>query len=620
MARNFGGLWLLLALILVGAQVHQAQGIWADLKAASASLTDHFLGYGKEEMHTSTSGDYEPPAAKKDFWANSEGITIETQKDLERVLNKAKENDLIVLEAYANWCGACKSYKKKFEKIANYFNTAYELDGDKRDPTLPRVWILRADCGGGSDALKKMCGKFSNVLGHFPALAYGEPARWRKQLAVPTGEELEKLVEDEHEKETLLLGPMDMKIQDNVPNAVKFIEQMAFELNEIDLEDLDEPLYLGYFTVSAEDKQEEMKAYKKSDGLKQTSKNTMNDIEISTGLSLKYLNTALNIRKEGAREAFVLWQNWIAHHHPSGHCMKGAHDILAAMDTLWPIGESSDKIEDNLMSVYQCGEDVLLEEGAFRHCTEYTCGLWMAFHAMSVSENGYESSQGIDPMSGADMMQALKGFIDKFFMCDVCRTHFLQVLANPEVGISKQKTFEIKTQEDFALWLWEAHNVVNVRLAKEEEESGEGDPSRVKHVYPNGKECDMCYKSGERWTEENYDHQHILQYLNITYTNPRRFVPDRAGHTKATLAADLEREAEKVEQAKQEEERRRLRTQQKEREEAYRKHEESSKWSSILKMLLACLAIIVGCVGLLVYYSKELMQQKQYKQFSGHYA
>ena len=114
MARNFGGLWLLLALILVGAQVHQAQGIWADLKAASASLTDHFLVYGKEEMHTSTSGDYEPPAAKKDFWANSEGITIETQKDLERVLNKAKENDLIVLEAYANWCGACKSYKKKF--------------------------------------------------------------------------------------------------------------------------------------------------------------------------------------------------------------------------------------------------------------------------------------------------------------------------------------------------------------------------------------------------------------------------------------------------------------------------------------------------------------------------
>ena len=105
------------------------------------------------------------------------------------------------------------------------------------------------------------------------------------------------------------------------------------------------------------------------------------------------------------------------------------------------------------------------------HCKGYTCGLWETFHAMSVRTT--------KEMTGEHMMAAMRGFVDKFFSCQVCRLHFLEVLA-------EDAALEVRTQQEFALWLWQAHNIVNMRLGEEESEASGGGVASLLEVAPPG--------------------------------------------------------------------------------------------------------------------------------------
>lgn len=218
---------------------------------------------------------------------------------------------------------------------------------------------------------------------------------------------------------------------------------------------------------------------------------SLSDVEIATALSFKHLvsPSTFEAGKE-ARDALMRWQAWIAKSHPSSRCREGAWGVLSFVDEVWPEAlEDSDlkpsfylKLAKNLTKLKQCGDEVKVKKGSFsfEFCKEYTCGLWETFHAMSVSASA--------DMPGSSMMAALRGFIDKFFSCSVCRSHFLEVLAD-------ERTRAVRSTKDFALWLWEAHNVVNMRLGEEEEERGTGVPGRPKHAFPHPKKCDRCYLS-----------------------------------------------------------------------------------------------------------------------------
>ena len=115
------------------------------------------------------------------------------------------------------------------------------------------------------------------------------------------------------------------------------------------------------------------------------------------------------------------------------------------------------QLANKLLRIKQCGPDVKAKEDRFVHCKGYTCGLWETFHAMSVRTT--------KEMTGEHMMAAMRGFVDKFFSCQVCRLHFLEVLA-------EDAALEVRTQQEFALWLWQAHNIVNMRLGEEEGDAG----------------------------------------------------------------------------------------------------------------------------------------------------
>jgi len=123
----------------------------------------------------------------------------------------------------------------------------------------------------------------------------------------------------------------------------------------------------------------------------------------------------------------------------------------------------------------------------------FTCGLWMNFHALSVN---YATAAGPDHgRGGAELLQQVKGFVDHFFTCEICRTHFLEMAAEAAFR-------EAESPREAVLWLWRAHNVVNARLRQEEAEGAEAagapNPNPLKVQFPTRDQCPECFSlSGE---------------------------------------------------------------------------------------------------------------------------
>lgn len=75
-------------------------------------------------------------------------------------------------------------------------------------------------------------------------------------------------------------------------------------------------------------------------------------------------------------------------------------------------------------------------------------------------------------------------FVRYYLPCTNCAAHFNCMVNNsPGLNLCNPKP------EDHILWLWEAHNRVNVRTKSTHSE----DPSRPKHVFPVYEACPECY-------------------------------------------------------------------------------------------------------------------------------
>ena len=83
----------------------------------------------------------------------------------------------------------------------------------------------------------------------------------------------------------------------------------------------------------------------------------------------------------------------------------------------------------------------------------------------------------------------IQRFMKYFFVCDPCRTHFLEV--------TDRTPFEkARTHQEAILWLWQAHNEANARLSEEEAEEerhGEASKNPKKMQYPSRELCPKCY-------------------------------------------------------------------------------------------------------------------------------
>jgi len=57
----------------------------------------------------------------------------------------------------------------------------------------------------------------------------------------------------------------------------------------------------------------------------------------------------------------------------------------------------------------------------------------------------------------------------------------------------------VKTQDDEILWLWEAHNDINLRLAKVQ--------------FPQKQDCPLCRKENREWRKDE-----VLKYLRSIFS------------------------------------------------------------------------------------------------------
>ncbi|XP_067632342.1 sulfhydryl oxidase 1 [Eurosta solidaginis] len=137
----------------------------------------------------------------------------------------------------------------------------------------------------------------------------------------------------------------------------------------------------------------------------------------------------------------------------------------------------------------------------------YTCSLWTLFHYLTIQAERLDISR--DPL---EVLRAIHGYVKFFFGCTHCSEHFQEMAV-------RRKIWHVSSKAEAALWLWEAHNEVNNRLAGDETE----DPKFPKIQFPSESSCSQCRKadaiSSSSKSTINWDRDAVLHFL-INIHNP----------------------------------------------------------------------------------------------------
>ncbi|KAL3918872.1 MAG: hypothetical protein SGPRY_005840 [Prymnesium sp.] len=105
--------------------------------------------------------------------------------------------------------------------------------------------------------------------------------------------------------------------------------------------------------------------------------------------------------------------------------------------------------------------------------------LWLLFHTLIEHSTETTALMTLD---------SIVGFVIHFFGCEECATHFAAMAATREYAIRTMT--ERGGRERAALWLWHAHNLVNLRLAKEPADEF---IEFAKEEWPTKAECSSCH-------------------------------------------------------------------------------------------------------------------------------
>lgn len=130
-------------------------------------------------------------------------------------------------------------------------------------------------------------------------------------------------------------------------------------------------------------------------------------------------------------------------------------------------------------------------QGSKPNLRGFTCGLWTLFHYLTVQ--AAETKLSEDPLV---TLQAIHGYVKYFFGCSDCSKHF-QTMA------IKDHIWSVPNKDDAVLWLWQAHNNVNLRLKND---AVSMDPEFPKIEYPSEQICLDCRRSG---TSSNHSNVNI---------------------------------------------------------------------------------------------------------------
>ena len=230
-------------------------------------------------------------------------------------------------------------------------------------------------------------------------------------------------------------------------------------------------------------------------------------------------------------------------------------DLLSiSLPPEWSLHEAIDDIRDNIDSIAQSPK--ILDEYLFKHtvprivwspsCTNsknpqggFTCGFWKLLHIMSVGIAEYRGGLNLQegsrngeipifsPLAAAS---TVREYMAHFFPCTECASHFLSQYDQCQANRRCDRLIDVvegATDDDWkelALWMWEFHNDVNVRLlhesadTKRKKASREAGPGKattrdaVNVLWPTLRECLLCYKDDGSWDDAS-----VFLYLEQTY-------------------------------------------------------------------------------------------------------
>jgi len=127
----------------------------------------------------------------------------------------------------------------------------------------------------------------------------------------------------------------------------------------------------------------------------------------------------------------------------------------------------------------------------------YPCGLWQLWHTLTLAQGEEEEDPRV-------VLRAMVAYVRHFFSCRECSEHFLSMVHN---GTAIEE--EVSSATEAALFLWAAHNAVNLRLANDVS----SDPVFPKLRFPSRDFCPAC------WDEEGQpEEQGLLAFLHSLYS------------------------------------------------------------------------------------------------------
>ncbi|KAG8328765.1 flavin-linked sulfhydryl oxidase activity protein [Homalodisca vitripennis] len=147
----------------------------------------------------------------------------------------------------------------------------------------------------------------------------------------------------------------------------------------------------------------------------------------------------------------------------------------------------------------------------------YPCSLWTMFHTLTVHE---EARDGNVTGKQPEVLNAMEAYIKNFFTCSECAGHFTEM--------AKTIRGNVSTHTDSVIWLWQAHNNVNKRLAGDATE----DPEHKKIQFPSAEACPTCRAADNSWNKTE-----VLSFLKKMYMNVVYIQEEDLSTTTTTTAA-----------------------------------------------------------------------------------
>lgn len=152
----------------------------------------------------------------------------------------------------------------------------------------------------------------------------------------------------------------------------------------------------------------------------------------------------------------------------------------------------------------------------------YLCGLWSLFHVVSIGvmERHRAVLGARDEISTKVVANTMRDYIANFFGCESCQQYFLGMYDS--CGFNHCRRFKQpkslpppESWSQFALWLWEVHNDINVKLLEAESSRMGTVASKQKlelAVWPSSESCSSCKDQYGKWNSDAVLSQLKKQY------------------------------------------------------------------------------------------------------------